>query len=303
MIRIEELVKRPELLQRDTDVWTYLDNECRKRLDEFLRQYEAVRASETRSLHPIADYRALPFGKHVHDEFEWEFRQYSLRAIERLLRGRIDRSTLEIGPWNGWLSNRLVEMGCEVLAVDYFSDDMDGLRAQRHYLNRWRTLQMDIGELDFRDRSFDVVIVNHCLQFFANPASYIERLKSLLRDNGLLILSGLTFYRDASRKQLAVQSFRERFMDLYGFEVFFAPTKGYLDGDDCRSLLTHGITLRPHMAMLPRNALALLRPSRPWYGCGVWRTAVREHRRTGGVAGQNGARCPEHPFSDGFGFA
>jgi SAM-dependent methyltransferase len=164
-------------------------------------------------------------------------------------------------------------MGHHVLAVDYFSDDIDGLRASHRYPNNWLTMQTDIEHLDFRERSFDVVIVNHALQVTSDSVGYVERLKLLVRQGGLLILLGLSFYNDPSVKQQSIASFRQRHHDLHDFDIFFRPTKGYLDGNDRRALKERGVELYPYREpmLIARSLRAKIVRTRPSYGYGVWR--------------------------------
>ncbi|MBC8076476.1 MAG: hypothetical protein H7Y32_10415, partial [Chloroflexales bacterium] len=65
----------------------------------------------------------------------------------------------------------------------------------------------------------------------------------------------------------------QRYQVQYGFELFLAPTRGYLDFGDKTALELLGVALRPYPQLWRANLRALLRPARPWHAYGVWRRA------------------------------
>jgi SAM-dependent methyltransferase len=270
MLRIEEIVKEPSLLKKDGEIWTLLQGEFEGELRRFLARFRQIRSAERRN-DPAPDYPSLPFGKGTEGNFEWKLRRGSLRHIERLLSRRSRQTILEIGGWNGWLTNRLAAMGHEVIAVDYFSDEVDGLRAKRHYPNDWLALQTDIRDLGFFRVKFDVVVVNHCLQFLADPVGWLERLKPLVRDNGLIVLLGLSFYRNPESKRQQVEAFRRHYAEAHGFDIFLVPTKGYLDDEDRLRITSLGFRVIPDGGMIVRNVASSVNHSRPLYCYGWWR--------------------------------
>ena len=56
---------------------------------------------------------------------------------------------LDIGAGNGWLSNRLAQKGHRPVAVDIFTDGLDGLGAARHYGMSFPLVEAEFDRLPF----------------------------------------------------------------------------------------------------------------------------------------------------------
>ena len=101
--------------------------------------------------------------------------------------GNTDFKILEVGCGNGNLSIPLGSLGFEVLGVDVDSDSID-------YATRINTLgnvrfQL-VGEQGFDfDEKFDVIICSEVLEHLAEPSRLIKPMISVLKDNGILIIT------------------------------------------------------------------------------------------------------------------
>lgn len=248
-------------------VLVLLEEAFSRRLAAFLAPFSQLRAAEGRRLSDPTAYPLLPYGEAVADELEWRLRRYDLAVVNRLLRGRLRQRVLDIGAWNGWLSHRLATMGHEVTAIDYFVDEYDGLRARKFYPTRWLAIQMNLEDLDVLDQQFDVVIVNRCLQFFADPASYAAAALEKVASGGLLVLTGLAFLRDPRHRIEGLAELRSQ-LHRHGLD-FFKPMKGYLDLGDRARLQALGVALRPYPQLWRANLKALLIPTAPRYAYGI----------------------------------
>jgi SAM-dependent methyltransferase len=244
-----------------------------QRLRAFTDRLTAIRAAEGRRITEPSVYEDLPFAAAAAGELEWRLRRYDLAVLSRLLRPGRPRRVLDVGAWNGWLSHRLAQGGHEVTAIDYFIDEHDGLGARRFYSTSWHAIQMDLSDLSLLDDSWDVVIVNRCLQFFTDPAGFVAAAKEKVGDGGLLVLTGLQFFRDPAAKAREVERLRRHYRDSYDFVLFLRPTKGYLDGHDRAALRGLGVKLRPYPTLLPANLRSWIVRTRPSHAFGVW---VRE---------------------------
>ena len=251
------------------DVLVLLEQEFGRRLDQFTQAFSAVRAVENRRLLDGQAYEALPFGSAVQDDFQWRLRQYDLAVVRRLLNGRRSQRLLDVGAWNGWLSNRMADDGHLVTAIDYFVDEFDGLGAKKFYSTAWQAIQMDLTDLHVLDVSFDVIILNRCLQFFPQPAAYVALAKAKLAPGGLLIVTGMELFRDPHVKAARVADMLHVHRQRYGFELFLTPTKGYLDFDDKAQLQTQGVQVKSYRPLLPANVKAMLQPTLPYHAYGV----------------------------------
>lgn len=238
--------------------------------NEVLRAY---RESLGRRLLDPAVYDALPHGQR-HD-FEWRLRCFDLEVLRPLLAGRRRPSVLDVGSFNGWLASHLSRQGCDVTAVDYFDDPCDGLRARRFYSRApWRSIQLDLLDLSLLNRAYDLVVLNRCLQFFPDPAAYLEHAGDRVAPGGLLVATGLDFYRDPRRKQRSVADLEARHRERYGRAFFLHPTRGYLDFEDRRRLEARGLEVRRYPQLWRANLRSLLLPDRPRFCFGVWKSPV-----------------------------
>lgn len=255
----------------DGGVLVLVEDRFGRRLRSFAAIFSAIRHAERRRILDPAAYQALPFGPAARGSLEWRLRRCDLAIVRWLLRRRERQRILDIGAWNGWLSNRLAALGHTVTAIDYFADVFDGLGARAHYNTSWHAIQMDLLDLSLLQQRYDVVVINRCLQFFADPAGYAAAAAALLAPGGLLIITGLQLFRDPAPKAREVARLRRSYLERYGFELFLRPTKGYLDLHDLRRLRRQGIALWPYPQLLPANLKALLRPALPLHLFGVKR--------------------------------
>lgn len=247
-------------------VLVLLSDSYAPRLRDYEAKLRAVRAAEGKRLLNQAIYRELPFGP---ADDEWRMRRYDLAVITRLLRPRGERLTvLEVGAWNGWLSHRLAGRGHHVTAVDYFSDEYDGLRAMKLYPLTWQAIQMDLDDLALLNQPYDVVILNRCVQFQTDPAAYVAKAKERVVPGGMLILTGLQIFHQPEAKIRLVAAWQTKLLER-GLEPL-KPLKGYLDEQDKARLEAQRVILRPYpqLRMYVANLKAVLNPVLPrhYYG-------------------------------------
>lgn len=206
-------------------------------------------------------YDALPHGQA--EDFEWRLRCFDLEVLLPLLPER-PASVLDIGSFNGWLARHLADAGHDVTAVDTFDDPHDGLGARRFYARAsWRSIQMDLRDLSLLNRTYDIVVLNRCLQFFADPVAYLELARERVADGGLLIATGLDFHRDPRRKRRRIEALRADHRHRYGRDFFLHPTRGHLDFDDLGRLRAAGLEIRPMPRLWRANLLARVLVHRP----------------------------------------
>jgi 2-polyprenyl-3-methyl-5-hydroxy-6-metoxy-1,4-benzoquinol methylase len=253
-------------------VLVLLQEEFGRQLRTFTAAFGATRAAENKRLLAVSSYEALPFDQTNGDadwRLGWRLRCYDLAVVLDLLGGRSDQQILDVGAWNGWLSHQLSARGHGVTAIDYFTDEYDGLGARKFYSTNWRAIQMDLAELSVLNRRYDVVIVNRCLQFFTDPIAYVGTARQQLAPGGLLILTGLQFFRDPRAKARGVAALRQAYLERYGFELFLKPTKGYLDFVDKQRLREQGVRLRPYPQLWLANIRSMISTTLPRHYYGV----------------------------------
>jgi SAM-dependent methyltransferase len=242
------------------------------RLEAFLTPFTALREAEGKRRRETSAYPALPYGPAAAGDagwrLEWRLRQYDLALARRLAPAGRALRVLDVGAWNGWLSHRLAKLGHRVTAVDYFVDEHDGLRARRHYPSEWQAVQMDLEDLSLLGETYDLVIVNRCLAFFADPAGYAAHARERVSPSGRMLITGLLFFRDVRAKQEGVRALQAQYR-ARGFD-FFKTFKGYVDGGDAERLRALGFALRPYPELWRANLLARVWGRRPRHVYGVW---------------------------------
>jgi 2-polyprenyl-3-methyl-5-hydroxy-6-metoxy-1,4-benzoquinol methylase len=270
------------VFERDANgVLILVSDDFRHQLEKFLLGFQAVRATEhKRILDPVV-YQHLPeIPENAGDsqfQVEWRLRRYDWQVIDRLLKGRSNLRVLDIGAWNGWLSHRLAQAGHRVIGLDYFIDEYDGLGARRFYSTDWTAIQMDLTDLKVLDETFDMVILNRGLQFFPDPLAYVISVQQKVAQGGLLIITGLPFFRDARIKARQVDEARQSYQDRYGRDLFLRPTQGYLDFSDRQKLQTAGLTLKRYPQLWRAELKAWLKFTAPVYRYGIWRNGEAIH--------------------------
>ncbi len=245
-----------------------------RELRPFLESFQAVRAAERKRRVDPAIYDRLPFIPadmgDVQFQLEWRLRQSDLVVVADRLRERPRSRVLDIGAWNGWLSHQLARRGHEVTAIDYFSDEYDGLGARRFYSTQWSAIQMDLLDLAVIDMTFDAIIVNRCLQFLPDPIAYVGSLRHKLSAGGQLIITGLPFFQDPRWKAQRVIEMQQAHRARYGFDLFLRPAKGYLDFGDKRCLEASGIEMKRYPQLWRASLRAMVDRTRPLQMYGVY---------------------------------
>lgn len=257
----------------DEGVLILLREDFRSNLDTFLENFSRVRREMHGSILAPEDYPLLPYGKAVADNPEWRVRQFDLEIVlPSLERCGGPRTILELGAYNGWLTHHLAARGHDVTVIDYFLDDLDGLKTRRFYREKWRSIQMDIRDTGLLDTRFDLIILNRCLQFFEDPLAYFDQLAGMLNPGGMLLLLGLQMFKDPRLKLAAMTRQQAAFREQHHFDNFLVPLKGYLDFDDRAELRRRGVRLIPYARLAVANLRSLLQPTLPRHYYGVYKT-------------------------------
>jgi hypothetical protein len=114
-------------------------------------------------------------------------------------------------------------------------------------------------------------MLNRCLQFFTDPIAYVAAARQKIAPGGMLILTGLQFFREPRAKARQVAIARQFYRDRYDFELFLRPTKGYLDFADRARLQAAGVDLRPYPQLWLANLRSMIDATLPSHHYGVRR--------------------------------
>ena len=254
----------------DDGVLILLGEEFSEKLNPRLSRFSEIRKNKLGKYLKEQDYPFLPYGDAVSGNVEWRIRQFDWEILLPLLKDRKGQRALEIGPYNGWLTHRMAKLQLEITAIDYFIDDLDGLKTKKYYREGWKSIQMDFRDLSIIDESFDIIVVNRCLQFFEDPVEYFSSLKEKVSQNGMIILTGLQFFKNPQQKRNQIEKMKSDFKWGHNFDFMLVPFKGYLDFEDRQKLSSQNVYLHAYPKLRLSNLKSLIKPSLPRHYFGVY---------------------------------
>lgn len=194
-------------------------------LEQFKREYRAVRRAEGWGSPDGEYYRALPY-RDLTRRFDriWRIRARSFETfVERVLRPMEDQlsrplNVLDIGAGNAWLAYRLAQRGHRVAALDLFVDALDGLGAAKHYGVRFLPVQAEFDNLPAADASADLAVFNAALHYSPDCAATLREALRTLRSHGAVVVLDTPFYRAAASGEQMVSEREQRFAHTFGFK-------------------------------------------------------------------------------------
>ena len=229
---------------------------------QFLEDYSKIRAAEGRGSEDSAYYRALPFADLTgHNSAQWRIRARTFEYFTRRILPREPSNILDLGAGNCWLSHRLAKLGHAPVALDIFSDDRDGLRAARHYPERFPVIEAEFDRLPLPAARFDLAIFNSSIHYSTDYARTLAEARRCLRPGGrVVILDSPTYKRHEHGEAMRAER-HAAFERQYGFRSDALGSIEFFDlqmlGELSRKL---GVSWTIH---------------RPWYG---WQWHLRPLR-------------------------
>ncbi|MGM5470915.1 class I SAM-dependent methyltransferase [Flavobacteriaceae bacterium LMO-SS05] len=188
-------------------------------------------------------YEGLPFSIHTD---VWKERQKDAKIIDFLIDKRQNLKILDIGSWNGWLSNYQSKKGHEVVATNIFVDGINGLAANKNYSKSFISLQLFPDELFRLKYKFDIIVFNRNWSYINNRDLTLNDAKNLLNKNGVIILTGLPVYHNPDTINKKLKFADKAFKNDYGISLYYHTTKGYLNIDDINWLKKNSIKIYPY---------------------------------------------------------
>ena len=226
---------------------------------QFLDDYRTIRHAEARGSQDAAYYLALPYEDRTGKNSEqWKIRGASYRYFERKIltsfecRAERPLDILDLGAGNCWMSYRLALRKHQPVAVDIFSDPLDGLLASRHYPVRFPALEGQFDQLPFSGARFDLAIFNASIHYSPDYHATLKEVRRCLRPSGSFIIMDSPVYELPEHGEMMRNERRAFFQRQYGFPSDALASKEYLDRPLLRTLaLDLGIAWTEH---------------RTWYG-------------------------------------
>lgn len=245
-------------------IYDVIDAKEREKLDHFLKSFEEYRTSNNLVIKDVSLYKNLPFS--IYSE-EWKERQKDIYVIDEKIKNKKNLKILDVGSWNGWLSNYLSNKGHQVTALNLFMDEYDGLLSKNKYETTYTSLQINVEELYRIEDQFDCIVFNRNWAFFNNAQKVFNDAKKMLTPNGEILFTGLAFYKNPVKAKKNLELMNEKFETKYKIPIIYNDSKGYLDADDFSFFTRNNISLQSYQKV--KNFIKLLFPkkARIYYGC------------------------------------
>jgi len=214
----------------------------------FLQQYGRIRAAEGRGSENEDYYRTLPFV----DDPQWKIRAKTFQYFAEHVLPKTPSRILDLGSGNGWLSNRLTELGHTPVAVDIFRDRRDGLDATHHYETRFARVEADFDQLPIPSGQFDMAVFNASFHYSADYARTLKEVRRCLRHEGRVVILDSPVYKLRSHGEMMRSERQQLFERHYGFRSEALNSIEFLDESTLASLAGElNLTWTNH---------------KPWYG-------------------------------------
>jgi 2-polyprenyl-3-methyl-5-hydroxy-6-metoxy-1,4-benzoquinol methylase len=132
-------------------------------------------------------YRDIYHNENLESYAETKFEEKAVQAIFNNIVKHISleniTNVLEIGAGGGWNLLPFANEGIEVLGLDYGPRMVE--IGRKHGINM---SQGGLEKLDFLDKKFDVIILNHVLEHFLDPIKELKKIINHLMPDGIIYL-------------------------------------------------------------------------------------------------------------------
>jgi len=189
---------------------------------DFNKDLESLKISKEK-------YNTLPFSINTDT---WKERQKDAKLINTLIKNKTALDILDVGAWNGWLSNYFTKKGHKVIATNMFTDNENGLSAYKNYDTKFIALQLFADNIFRIKQSFDLIVFNRNWAYFDNPQKVFNDAKKLLKQEGIIVFTGLPFYKNPEQIKTRLETINTTFKKKYHIPLLYKPSKGYLNRND-----------------------------------------------------------------------
>ncbi|MGA3205045.1 MAG: class I SAM-dependent methyltransferase, partial [Bryobacteraceae bacterium] len=142
------------------------------------------------------------------------------------------------------------------VALDIFTDAMDGLRAARHYGGRFPLLEAEFDHLPLRAESFDLAIFNASIHYSTDYRRTLNEVRRCLRPAGHFVIMDSPVYQVREHGERMRAERHDEFARRYGFRSDAVPSLEYFD-EEALAELAGELKIRWSV-------------HRPWYGWKWW---------------------------------
>lgn len=108
------------------------------------------------------------------------------------------KTAADIGAGEGFITEGLLNAGCNVIAVDSSPDMVDVLNKRFGHMNDVQVVLSGYSPVRLNDNCADYVFSHMQLSRAENPAAFISELKRIVRPGGKIALTDLLFHKHAA---------------------------------------------------------------------------------------------------------
>ena len=253
-------------LRKTDGIIRALTPERRAFYERFLGDYATIRKAEGRGSNDREYYLALPYeDKSGNNPEQWRIRGRTYRYFERHLLNAAGLDILDLGAGNGWMSYRLAQRGDRPVAVDIFTDPLDGLAAAREY-GLFPVVEAEFDHLPFADGQFDIVVFNSSFHYSTNYRATLVEARRCLKASGRVVVLDTPLYKVREHGERMRSERHSYFQSKYGFASDSVASLEFLYESQLGEL-SRGLPLR-------------WRIHQPWYGW-KWHTRPWKARLLG----------------------
>jgi len=153
----------------------------------------AVRDGESSGLIGVAG-RALSRSR-----FARERAFYGLVIDECLPKGKGPHNALDLGCGSGWLMQKLKTVGWDVEGLEWNADAAE-LAQKITGCNVWSG---DFFDADLPTEKYQLIVLNHVFEHFSHPVRVLDKIRTLLADDGIAVLFFPNPHSSGARKYRA----------------------------------------------------------------------------------------------------
>lgn len=209
--------------------YSMIDSKEENKLNYFLEAFEDSRSAYKDRIYDTKLYPNLPFSINTS---EWKERQRDIKIIEKFIKNKTNLNILDVGSWNGWLSNYLTIQKHHVVALSLFKNGFDGVKSHNKYKTNFVSIQMHTDEIFRIEAKFDLIIFNRNWAFVTDKQKVFNDATKLLAKNGIILFTGLPFYKNAIDIKNIIHIRNNKFIKKYKIPLFYKPSKGFFEYSD-----------------------------------------------------------------------
>lgn len=245
------------ILEMRDGILRALAPERRRYFEQFLSEYGAIRHAEGRGSRNSDYYRALPYKDLTGaNQDQWRIRAATYDCFVRRVLPPRPASILDLGAGNGWFSARMASLGHRAVAVDIFTDPLDGIAAACR-LGGFPAVEAEFEALPFSAAQFDVAVFNASLHYSEDYYATLAEALRCLRPAGSIVVLDSPLYRRPEHGERMKEEKHRGFAAQYGFRSDSLPSLEFLH--------------YAQLGELGRHFGLRWRIVQPWYGW-AWHT-------------------------------